>query len=392
VLAPFSFYRTPRLVFGAGSVSKLPETAVCFGRAILLITGGAWLQRSGLAGTIIDGLQSRAGSVRIAAIGSEPAPAAIDAIVATHRGHPPNCVVAVGGGSVIDAGKAVAAMLTVDDTTATFLEDVGTKNHPGTKVPFIAVPTTAGTGSEATANAVMSETGPFGFKKSLRHAHFVPDVAIVDPALTRHCPPGLMAACGMDALSQLLESYVSSAASPLTDSLAFGALRLVMENLVPACTNRTGDPATLAALSYGAFVSGITLANAGLGIVHGLAGPIGGLRRAPHGAICGTLMAPAMRATIARLRLDSGVAHVALEKFALVGGLIAGRADATPAYCCDALVDTLEAWTEQLRIPTLAEFGISPVDCDAILKSASNKNNPVILDKQEMAAILHARC
>jgi alcohol dehydrogenase len=391
-LPAFAFYRSPRLIFGEASLHALAEIAARFGREILFITGGAWLRHSGLTETIIDGLHRAGCVVHIADVKGEPSPAAIDGVARAHRARPPACVVAVGGGSVIDAGKAIAAMLTVGEATLDYLEDVGTREHPGTKVPFVAVPTTAGTGSEASANAVLSAPGGQGYKKSLRHANFVPDVAIVDPALTRHCPPGLTAACGMDALSQLLESYVSSAASPLTDSLAFDALRLVLENLLPVCTDRADDPGARAALSYGAFVSGITLANAGLGVVHGLAGPIGGLHRAPHGALCGTLVAPAMRATIAKLRTGSGAQAAALHKFATVGALIAKQPAASPDYCCDLLVDTLDCWTDRLRIPTLVDYGITRQDCDAILQRASNKNNPVILDKDEMTAILHARC
>ena len=186
-------------------------------------------------------------------------------------------VLSTGGGSVIDAGKAVSAMLRVEGSVAEYLEDVGTRKHPGTKVPFVAVPTTAGTGCEATRNAVLSRVGPDGFKKSLRHDNFLPDAAVVDPVLTLSCPPDITAACGLDALTQLLESFVSTKASVLTDVLALSGLEHIGNSLVPACTNSGQDIDMRANLSYAALMSGITLTSAGLGTVHGFASSIGGL-------------------------------------------------------------------------------------------------------------------
>jgi alcohol dehydrogenase len=387
----FNVSRTPHLIFGSGSLDKLPAVAGRFGKNLLLVTGGSWLQASGTLDRIKSVL-CPAFNLDSASIHGEPSPAAIDTIVSCRRDRHIDCVVAIGGGSVVDAGKAIAAMLTVDSPVIEYLEDVGSKVHPGTKVGCIAIPTTAGTGSEATKNAVLSVVGPQGFKKSLRHDNFVPDIAIVDPALSMTCGPALTASCGLDALAQLLESFFSTAASPLTDSLAFEALHMVIHNIVPACTEGSKDISVRAAMSYGAYISGVTLANAGLGIVHGIAGPLGGLHPIPHGVICGTLLAPSMRVTLDTMRRTPERFGAALEKFSRVGRLFDDPAcNSSAGYCEDLLIDGLERLTRSLGIPTLSDFGLTDADCDAIIAVSASKNNPVKLDNEEMRAILHAR-
>ena len=234
----------------------------------------------------------------------EPTVDQIDDLVSDFRGKGVGMVVAIGGGSVVDSGKAVSAMLTVQGSVRDFLEGVGTKAHPGEKVPFVAVPTTAGTGSEATKNAVIRGNGDLLFKKSLRHENFVPDAAIIDPELMLSCPPDITAACGMDAFTQLLESYVSTKATPMTDALAFSGLQHLKEALLPVSTTEGTNIHHRTAMAYGALLSGITLANAGLGVVHGLAGPLGGLMEIPHGLVCGMLVAAASAMNIRLLERE----------------------------------------------------------------------------------------
>ena len=176
----------------------------------------------------------------------------------------------------MDAGKAISAMLTQEGSVKDYLEGVGHKHPSGNKVPFFAVPTTSGTGSEATKNAVLSEIGPNGYKKSLRHDHFVPDLAIVDPDLTLSCPPGLTAYSGMDAFTQLLEAYVSTKAHPFTDALCEKALELLSGSLLQAYQDGENIEAR-EAMSYAAWTSGIVLAQVGLGVVHGFASAVGGM-------------------------------------------------------------------------------------------------------------------
>jgi alcohol dehydrogenase class IV len=230
-----------------------------------------------------------------------------------------------------------------------------------------------------------------GFKASLRHDNFVPDLAAIDPELALSCPAEITAACGMDAFCQLLESYVSTKASPLTDSLAVEGLRQAGGSLVPVCTTGAGDLEARAAMAHASFVSGITLANAGLGVIHGFAAPIGGFFSIPHGVVCGSLLAPAVRITIEKLRGgDPGHAR-ALEKFAAVGALVAGRAPGDVAGGCDALVAWLYTLAEKLAIPRLGDYGVGVSDCDRIIERAGSKNNPVALDREEMRRILLER-
>ena len=284
--------------FGAGKLQQLVPLLESFNsRSILLITGGKSLEASGKLAEI-GTLLSQAG-IRFDRVicYTEPSTKAVDRICADYRGRGIEAVVAVGGGSSIDMGKAVSALLPHNNSILDHLEGVGRGiPHSGVKVPYIAIPTTSGTGGEVTKNAVISQVGPEGYKKSLRHDNLIPDAVIVDSTLLTSCPPQVTATCGLDALTQLLEPYLSPTASPLTDAIAFSGLQHIIPNLLPACGEGAGDVAVREAMAYGSLCSGIALANAGLGIVHGLASPIGGYFPIPHGVVCGTLMAAALRA------------------------------------------------------------------------------------------------
>jgi alcohol dehydrogenase len=252
-----------------------------------------------------------------------------------------------------------------------------------------------------TKNAVLSMVGPEGYKKSLRHDNLVPDAVIVDPELMITCPPHITAACGMDAFTQLLEPYLSPIASPLTDALALSGLEQVRDHLIPSCTEGGGNLAVRAGMAYASMLSGVVLANAGLGIVHGLASPIGGFFPVPHGVVCGTLVASATESNIAALRKRAGQgaqsqgdahpAQAALAKFARVGILFGGSADKGEAWNADFLVERLRAWTELLRLPRLGAYGIGASDIDRILDKTSNRHNPVPLDREEQSELLARR-
>jgi alcohol dehydrogenase class IV len=382
----FNFSRTPYIRFGPGSIKHLVSALSAFGKKIALITGYSSLKASGFYKRIETQLEN-AGVEHVAySIAGEPSPELVDEIVSSLHSFSVDAVVAIGGGSVIDAGKAVSAMLKADGPVTEYLEDVGTKQHSGLKVPFIAVPTTAGTGSEATANAVLSKPGPEGFKKSLRHVNFTPDVAIIDPKLMVGCPPDIAAACGMDAFTHLLESYVSIKASPMTDALAESGMAAIKDNLVAACSTRADDLDTRGAMAYAAFMSGITLANAGLGVVHGMASAIGGRYSIPHGVICGNLVGPTTRATIQKL-FAADPKHPALEKYARAGYLLAGKHFNTIGNGCDLLLHTIDTWTRNLELPPLANFGFSEANIDALVAESGNKNNPVKLNKRDIRQI-----
>jgi alcohol dehydrogenase len=398
VNSAFSFSRIPPVHFGAGKLSDLPKVAAGFGTEALLITGASSLKTAGRMDRIHEGLRKAGIHCHSLIIDAEPSTDFIDGTCAQLKGRGFQVVIGIGGGSVIDGAKAISAMLPHSNSVLDHLEDVGRNvAHSGVKIPYVAVPTTSGTGGEMTKNAVISMVGPEGYKKSLRHDNLIPDAVIVDPELMVTCPPHITAACGMDAFTQLLEPYLSPIASPLTDALALSGLERIRDNLVPACTDRGGDLGVRGGMAYASMLSGVVLANAGLGIVHGLASPIGGFFPIPHGVVCGTLVASATESNIAGLRKrrgvpgDDGGAAAALAKFAKVGVLFGGAAEKSEAWNCDFLVATLREWTEALDLPRLGRYGIKAADLERIIDKTSNRHNPVKLERDELAELLSRR-
>lgn len=389
--APFIFSRLPDIHFGAGTLARLPGLLRARGDTALLVTGSASFRQSPAFDTLMQGLREAGVAVEQVSVAGEPSPDFVDTVSARFRAEAPASVVSIGGGSAVDAGKAISAMLTQEGSVRDFLEGQETRRHDGRKRPFIAVPTSSGTGAEATKNAVLSAVGPNGFKNSLRHDNFMPDVALVDPVLTLGCPPAVTAACGLDALTQLLEAYVSTKASPLTDALAWSGLEAFAAGFVRACENGATDLEARSRMAYAALVSGIVLSQAGLGLVHGFAGPIGGRCTMPHGEVCGTLLGETTRRTIATLSAEGERQCLALGKYARVGALLAGRPGRSTGEDCQALIDTLDGWIERFNIPRLGDYGLTSTDFDAILTRSNGKNSPANLNRSEMEAILLAR-
>lgn len=386
----FIFSRIPQIHFGAGKLAQLPALLHRNGGRVLLVTGAASFRASPHYTRLLHGLAAENIHVDVVSFCGEPSPDFVDAVAADFRAQCPDWVIGIGGGSAIDAGKAIAAMLPQEGSVRDFLEGMATRRHDGRKTPFAAVPTSAGTGAEATKNAVLSVVGKHGFKRSLRHDSFMPDLALVDPELALGCPPAVTAACGLDALTQLLEAYVSTQASPMTDALALSGLRHVADGFLRAC-ERGDDPAARARMAYAALLSGIALANAGLGLVHGFAGPLGSAIPMPHGEVCGTLLGETTRRTIEALLTDQAKHAAALAKYARAGVILSGESSASPRADCQRLVDTLDDWIERTRIPRLGQYGLSAADFPRILGQTNGKNSPVTLDRTHMAAILAAR-
>ncbi len=247
------------------------------------------------------------------------------------------------------AGKAVSAMIPVEGSITDYLEGVGDREHPGTKIPFIAMPTTSGTGSEMTKNAVISEVGEHGFKKSLRHNNFIPEMAIIDPEMMLSCPAGLTAASGMDAFTQLLESYVSRQANPMTDALALQGLKQIKNYLLRAYLEGDNNLEARSGMALAAMFSGITLAHAGLGLVHGFASPLGAYFDIPHGVVCGTLMAPVFAYTIENL-IDQPD-HPAIHKLVIVSKVFADFKYKTDIEYLQAFKEKLIHITNLLEVP-----------------------------------------
>jgi len=395
VIDPFSIARIPRIEFGAGTIKKLPTLAASYGNTLLLVTGASSLDQSGVWPSIEQKLSEARLHWHRVTVNGEPSPQMVDEAVAVHRENAIDLVVGIGGGSVLDAAKAISGLLRIGDTVMDYLEGAGPeKTYRGPAVPFIAIPTTAGTGSEATKNAVLSVHGRDGFKKSFRDEQLVPEYALIDPDLLASCPPALIAADGMDALTQLLESWVSIRANPMTDALAWSGLEAARDNLLPWYEG-SGDPSQArAGMAYAALMSGITLAQTGLGSVHGLASPLGAFFPIPHGVACGTLVCAATRINIDAM-LAREPENPALEKYTKVAELLCQQTFSTPEQAWEELLRLLDDWTQQLQLPLLDDYGITPADFDHIVahaRGSSMKTNPIVLGDEEIVAILELRC
>lgn len=389
MIAPFNFARLPRIIFGRGKREMLPPLLKGYRSGILLVTGKSSFIDTAAGSEFIEGLLSEGITYRHVTIPSEPSVGMIDSTVRYLSSSPTGVIVAIGGGSVIDAGKAISAMLGKEISVRHYLEVIGDLEHPGNKVPFIAVPTTSGTGSEATKNAVISKVGHDGFKRSLRHDAFVPDIALVDPELTVTCPAEITAAAGMDCFTQLTEAFLSTRACSLTDALALEGITAVSRSLL-RCYHDGADIDARSDMSYAALLSGICLANAGLGAVHGIAGTAGGMFNIPHGVVCGTLMAEGNRANVRVLR-ETGSNPGALAKYAVLGKIFAGNSDRSEDYYTDLFIDTLSVMTGEMHLPLLGKFGISSDDTGVLASSCDNKNNPVELSVEDIRGIISSR-
>jgi alcohol dehydrogenase class IV len=378
----------PQIIFGQGATEELPHIIKQIGQKVLVITGASSFKSSDTGKKLLDKLENEKLEIFRARIIKEPSPSDIDEIVLEYLHKNISVVVAIGGGSTMDTGKAVSAMLPSGEKVKDYIEGVGTREHSGVKLPFIAVPTTSGTGSETTNNSVISEIGESGFKRSLRHNNFVPDYAIVDPVLSLGCPPEITAYSGMDAFTQLLESYLSDKANILTDSLAIEGLRCIKTSLLNAYSNGNNINARTG-MAYAAMISGITLTNAGLGVIHGFASSLGGNTDIPHGIVCGTLMGITNRINVEILLKKTE--SVALKKYAAVGKIFSGISGKDDKYYAQALVDYIEEIIIKFKLPGLGVFGIKVNQLDKLIDETSLKNNPVPLSKEDLRNIILAR-
>jgi alcohol dehydrogenase class IV len=389
MVKPFRFARLPQIVFGCGKLPDLQSLIDSYGSSVILLTGKNSFLNSSHGEFITSAFEKNRISYKHLIVSGEPSPEMVDEAVMECSREKYNSVVAIGGGSVIDAGKAISAMMYKPETVVDFLEVVGHKDHPGTKLPFIAVPTTSGTGSEATKNSVLSRVGKDGFKRSLRHDNIVPDIALVDPELTLGCPPDITAASGMDCFTQLTEAFLSDKSCEYTDALAIEGLKQIKISLKESYADGNNIEARTG-MSFAALTSGICLANAGLGVVHGFASSIGGLYNIPHGLVCGTLMAVSNELTVRKLRKNNDNT-VALKKYALLGELFLGESNKSEDYYIDSFIEYLFQMTSELKLPGLIKCGIDEKEIGIICSQTENKNNPAKLNGEDLAEILHRR-
>lgn len=322
-------------------------------------------------------------------IAHEPSTTLIDQIVEKYRGTGIQVVVAVGGGSVMDSGKAVSAMIPVEGSIRDYLEGVGDRIHSGDKIPFVAMPTTSGTGSEMTKNAVISEVGEKGFKKSLRHDNFIPELAIIDPEMMLSCPSSLTASSGMDAFTQLLESYVSTRANPMTDALALQGLKQIKKYLLRAYLEGEKNIEARSGMALAAMFSGITLAHAGLGLVHGFASPLGGFYHIPHGVVCGSLMAPVFAHTIDNM--TDQPEHPAMQKLLIVSKVFADFKYKQDQEYLQAFKEKLIHITSLLEMPRLSDYEFSEDGISKVIEHTTHKQHPCQLTDEQMVDALKSR-
>jgi len=374
----FEFATAGKIVAGAGRAAELPGLVAGLGSRVLVCTGADPSRHGGL----LAGLGLPAVVVTVAA---EPTVELARAGVAAAREHGADVVAAVGGGSVIDLAKAVAMLLGNGGDPLDYLEVIGSgRKITQPAVPCVAVPTTAGTGAEVTANAVLASPA-HGLKASLRSPLMIPRVALVDPELTVSCPPRVTAASGLDALTQCLEPFVSVRANPLTDGLAREGLRRAAAGLRAAYADGR-DLGARADMAMCSLLGGIALANAKLGAVHGLAGVIGGTADVPHGVACAALLAPVVEANVRALR-SGQPGGPALGRYAEASRLLTGR----PAASIDDGLTWIRETVSLLDVPGLAAFGIGPQHAGDVAakaaRSSSMQGNPVTLTPGDLRAI-----
>lgn len=377
----FDFAAPTRILFGEGRLAECAPLVAGMGTRVLVMQGGG-----DRAGTLVRQLRERGVNVHEAVMSGEPTVAGVERIAAQARSAGCGVVVAFGGGSVIDAAKAVAALVTNTEPAREYLEVVGKgsalANDP---LPLIAIPTTAGTGAEVTRNAVLLAEEE-GVKVSLRSARMLPAVAILDPLLTHSLPPAATASTGLDALTQCIEPFVTPFATPFTDALAREGMMRAARALRRAV--RDGNDAEARRdMMIAAVCSGMALANARLGAVHGFASPLGGMFPVPHGVACARLLPTVTRVNVRALQQRAPYAP-ALARYAEVARLLTGDS----AAVADDAAPWLVQLVDECRIPRLGRYGVQPGDVARVAAAArsarSMKGNPVLLTDTELAEAL----
>jgi len=380
----FEFATAPRIIFGPGTFSQIGTIAKSDGQRALVVTGRNPLR----AEPLLARLRGNSIDAVVFSVVGEPEIETVRLGVARAKREQCDQVIGFGGGSALDAGKAIAALLANDGDVLDYLEIIGRgKGLAKPPVHYIAIPTTAGTGAEVTRNAVLYSP-EHRLKVSLRSPFMLPRVALVDPELTHDLPSALTATTGLDALTQLIEPYVCLRANPMTDGLCVKGICLAARSLHRA-VEHGGDAAAREDMALASLFSGIALANAGLGAVHGFAGPIGGRFTAPHGAVCAALLPHVMAANLRALR-KRDPNNFAVTRYREIARLLTADGEATE----DQAVEWVGKLVADLQIPNLRAYGIFASHTDELVANAANassmKANPVALTPAELAQILEA--
>ena len=378
----FEFATASRIIFGPGTLEEVPALAAGFGRRALVVGGSTPARTAWLVERLTE-LGIACASLRVS---GEPTVALAKEGAALARRAKSALVIALGGGSVLDSGKAIAALTINPGEPEDYLEVVG-RGLPLSRasLPCIAIPSTAGTGAEVTRNAVLG-VPESRVKVSLRSPGMLPAVALVDPRLTLSLPRPLTLTTGLDALTQLIEAFSSNKANPLTDSLCREGISRAGRSLRKACTDG-GDIEAREDLSLASLCSGLALANARLGAVHGLAGPLGGMLGAPHGAICARLLPFVLEANLKAIG-HGGVSSGLTARYAEIARLLTGKSAARAVDC----IHWVKELCAEFAVPALAELGLREEEIPPAVaqarKSSSMQGNPVALEETELRGIL----
>ncbi len=378
----FEFATATRIIFGTGTIEEVAPLAAEMGSSAFVITG----RSAERAQPVIEQLRRHSIEHVTFSVPGEPTTTIVKEGVREAREAKSDLVIGIGGGSVLDTGKAIAAMLTNSGELEDYLEVVG-RGEPLTQppAPYIAIPTTAGTGAEVTRNSVLG-VPEHRVKVSMRSPLMLPRLAVVDSVLTHSMPPSITASTGLDALTQLMEVYVSNKANPLTDGICWEGLKRAARSLREAYEDG-GNAAAREDMALASLLGGLALANAKLGAVHGFAGPLGGMISAPHGVICARLLPYVMETNVQALQ-KRATDSAALARYDEVAQLLIGK----PAARADDGVAWVQELCAALKVPSLAEFGLKEEDLPAVVaksqKSSSMKGNPIVLTDDELVEIL----
>ena len=380
----FEFATANRILFGQGTLKQAAPIAASFGRRVLIVTGSTSDQVSAL----LAHMEPYHVESAVFAVSGEPSLEVVQRGTQTARDHESEVIIGLGGGSAIDTGKAIAALLTNIGEPLDYLEVIGRGEAlTQTPLPYIAIPTTAGTGSEVTRNAVLA-SHEHRVKVSLRSPLMLPRVAIIDPELTYSLPPSITASTGLDALTQLIEPYTCNLPNPLVDALCCDGMQRAARSLKRAYQNGS-DVAAREEMSIAALFGGMALANARLGAVHGFAGPFGGLFPAPHGMICARLLPFVVEANVRALQEREPTSPV-LQRYAEVAQLLTGRSTAGTSEA----IGWLHQLCADLDVAPLSQFGFTAQDIPSVVaqaqKASSMKGNPIVLNVEELSEILRA--
>lgn len=378
----FEFATATRVIFGPGVLREVGPLARRFAPRALVVAGA----NPRRAEPLLSLLREYGVAAITFPVPGEPEIETVQQGVALAKQENCGVVISFGGGSALDAGKAIAAMLSNTGELLDYLEVIGRgKALAEPSAPFIAIPTTAGTGSEVTRNAVLASRAQ-GVKVSLRSPFMLPRVAVVDPELTYDLPPAVTASTGLDALTQLIEPYVCSRANPMTDALCVEGIRRAARSLRAAFADGR-NAAARTDMAVASLFGGLALANAGLGAAHGFAGPIGGQFPAPHGAVCAALLPQVMEANLRALRQRQPAAET-LRRYEAVARLLTGSATTT----AEPGVEWVRKLVADLGIPSLGHYGLKPEHMAELVEKASQassmKANPIVLTRDELAGIL----